>query len=56
MERLLKDLKPHPLNAQIYGHEIDQLVESIKENGILQPLLIDTWDRIISGTGGLRRP
>lgn len=50
MERLLKDLKPHPLNAQIYGHEIDpELVESIKENGILQPLLIDAWDRIISG-------
>jgi ParB-like chromosome segregation protein Spo0J/protein gp37 len=50
MEKLLKDLKPHPLNAEIYGSGVDpQLVESIKEHGILEPLVIDRSDRIISG-------
>jgi ParB/RepB/Spo0J family partition protein len=34
-------LKPHPLNARIYGLDIDDsFVEAIKKNGIYQPLLV----------------
>src|SRR5436190_14425549 len=48
--RKIDRLKPHPANDSIYGDKPDRkLIESIKDNGILNPLLI-AWDgRIISG-------
>jgi protein gp37/ParB-like chromosome segregation protein Spo0J len=50
MKKTLRELKPHPLNAEIYGDGADAaLVQSIKENGVLQPVLIDRSDRILSG-------
>jgi protein gp37/ParB-like chromosome segregation protein Spo0J len=43
-------LTVHPLNAEIYGDAADQtLVDSVGENGILQPVMIDSKDQIISG-------
>jgi len=48
--RRLDELKTHPLNARIYGDEADQpLVDSIMEHGVMQPVLIDKTNRIISG-------
>ena len=46
-----KDLKPHPLNEQIYGVEpVDlDLVESIKKHGLLENLVIKQDGTIISG-------
>ena len=50
MKRLVTELKPHPRNDAIYGDTADEkLVVSVRENGILTPLLIDFKDRIISG-------
>ena len=50
MKRLVTELKPHPRNDAIYGDTADEtLVASVRENGILEPLLIDRKDRIISG-------
>lgn len=49
-ERLLSDLKSHPLNLKIYGDEHDDiLLESIKTKGILNPIVITHDNRIISG-------
>lgn len=49
-KREVSKLKPHPLNAKIYGDEADdELVESIRQKGILSPLLIAHNNRIISG-------
>lgn len=44
-------LKPHPENIKIYGDEKpdEGLIESIKENGILEMLIITENDEIISG-------
>lgn len=48
--RKLSELQPHPENARIYGDAADSdLVESIRANGILNPLLITHDNRIISG-------
>jgi len=45
-----KDLKPHALNALIYGDNPDaELLDSIKAKGILTPLLITNQNVIISG-------
>ena len=50
MKRLTKELKPHPLNDSIYGDSADdKLIESIRQNGILEPLIVDHRNRIISG-------
>lgn len=44
------DLRPHPLNDEIYGDGADSdLVESIRNKGILNPLLITHDNLIISG-------
>ena len=44
------DLAPHPLNAQIYGEEVDaSFVNAVKRNGIYTPLLITRGKKIISG-------
>jgi ParB-like chromosome segregation protein Spo0J len=49
--RKLSDLKPHPLNLEIYGdpNPDDDLKNSIQKNGILTPLIISEDGRIVSG-------
>ena len=51
MEVNIKKLKPHPLNIKLYGEEeVDEgLVASIKEKGILVPIVIKEDKTIISG-------
>lgn len=45
-----KDLKSHPLNVKIYGEDgYQDLIESIRALGILQPLYINRKNIIISG-------
>ena len=46
-----RELKPHPLNIEIYGEEnVDaDLVKSIKLKGILEPLVIKEDNTILSG-------
>ena len=49
-KRITQDLRPHPLNDEIYGDRADSdLVESIKTKGVLNPLLITATNFIISG-------
>jgi len=44
------DLKPHPLNSWVYGDSYDnELLESIRAHGILEPILVTKDGRIISG-------
>ena len=44
------NLRHHPLNTEIYSlSDIDDLVGSIKEVGLLQALVIDQKNRVISG-------
>lgn len=46
----VKDLKPHPINNQIYGEEdIKELAEKIKESGWIKPLIIKPDGTVISG-------
>jgi len=50
VERKVSDLKPHPLNAKIYGDGCDtELMESIEKKGVLVPILIAGDGRIVSG-------
>jgi N6-adenosine-specific RNA methylase IME4/ParB-like chromosome segregation protein Spo0J len=44
-------LKPHPVNQKLYGAETipQDFIDSIKENGILEPLVIKRDGTIISG-------
>jgi len=45
-----KELKPHPKNAEIYDDRLDQDFEdSISENGILEPLVVNSQNVILSG-------
>jgi len=45
-----RDLIPHPISIKLYGdNHIDDLVESIREFGILTPLTITNANKIISG-------
>lgn len=46
-----RDLKPHPLNTQIYGVEVadEDLIDSIKSKGILEPIVIKDDNTILSG-------
>jgi ParB-like chromosome segregation protein Spo0J len=48
----LESLKPHPLNAKIYGAaESDQaLIQSIEAVGVLNAIIVDQKGRILSGT------
>jgi site-specific DNA-methyltransferase (adenine-specific) len=46
----VSQLKHHPLNKNIYNlSDIDDLVENIKEVGLLQPLVLDQNNQVISG-------
>ena len=55
MKVKVSTLKHHPKNKDIYElSSIDQLVESIKEVGLLQPLIIDTKNQVISGNRRLK--
>ncbi len=45
-----QDLRPHPMNDEIYGDRADsELVESVKQKGVLNPLLVTQQNLIISG-------
>ena len=47
---ILSSLKHHPKNKEIYTlSSIDELMESISEVGLLQPLIIDSRHQVISG-------
>src|SRR3990172_7381383 len=46
----IADLQPHPANQLIYGDCADEdLVNSIRENGVLSPLLVTTGGIMVSG-------
>lgn len=47
----VSDLEPHPKNTDIYGEEDleDSFVNSVREKGVLEPLVITRENRIISG-------
>ncbi|MBA2704625.1 MAG: DUF5131 family protein [Blastocatellia bacterium] len=48
--RRVDKLKPHPANQSIYGDKPNKaLIDSVKANGVLNPLLITWNNRIISG-------
>jgi DNA modification methylase len=55
MKRKTKDLKPSPHIQKLYGdfclvnNEDEELYNSIRENGVLEPLIISTNNEIISG-------
>ena len=50
MKVKVSTLKHHPKNKEIYTlSSIEELMESISEVGLLQPLIIDTQNQIISG-------
>lgn len=50
MELNVSQLRPHPLNERIYGTEpLDDLLESIKKHGIIEPLVVKLDGTIISG-------
>ena len=50
MKVKVSSLKHHPKNKEIYDlSSIDELMESISEVGLLQPLTIDTHNQVISG-------
>ncbi|WP_435180429.1 DNA methyltransferase [Halorussus sp. AFM4] len=50
-----ESLEPHPKNEEIYGDrelesdEDSPFLESIRENGVLTPIIVDQNDQIISG-------
>ena len=50
MKSKVSSLKHHPKNKEIYNlSSIEELMESISEVGLLQPLTIDTRNQVISG-------
>ena len=50
MKVKVSSLKHHPKNKEIYTlSSIEELMESISEVGLLQPLIIDSQSQIISG-------
>ena len=50
LPRRTEELRPHPLNESIYGDGADEkLIQSIREVGIIQPLIIDNKNRVVSG-------
>lgn len=53
MKRKVSDLRPHPLNNEVYDafdhSRAADLINSIKENGILEPLVVRDDGTILSG-------
>jgi len=50
MKVKVSTLKHHPKNKEIYNlSSIEQLMESISDVGLLQPLIIDNRNQVISG-------
>ena len=50
MKTAIKDLKSHPLNAEIYQLSgIEDLAASIEQVGLLAPLVVNTENQVISG-------
>lgn len=50
MKIKVSELSHHPLNKEIYDlSNIDELVSSIEEVGVLQPLVIDQFNQVVSG-------
>jgi len=50
MKVKVSSLKHHPKNKEIYNlSSIEELMESISEVGLLQPLIIDSRNQVISG-------
>ena len=53
MRKLISKLRPHPKNKDIYGDaeegQVDDLIESIKEVGLLHPPVITKDGFIVSG-------
>ena len=50
MKVKVSTLKHHPKNKEIYTlSSIEELMESISEVGLLQPLIIDSRNQVISG-------
>jgi len=50
MKVKVSSLKHHPKNKEIYTlSSIEELMESISEVGLLQPLTIDNRNQVISG-------
>jgi ParB-like chromosome segregation protein Spo0J len=46
----LTDIHPHPMNKEIYTiSDIDDLVDSIRSKGLLEPIVIDQNFHVISG-------
>ena len=55
MKTDVKHLKPHPLNAEIYQlSSIEDLAASIEQVGLLEPLVVNTENQVISGHRRLR--
>ena len=50
MKLYIKDIKPHPINSKIYTNtNIEDLEISIEENGLLEPIVVNKSNVIISG-------
>lgn len=50
LQRRCADLRPHPLNETIYGDRADgDLIESIRQRGVLNPILVTGDNLIVSG-------
>ena len=46
----VSSLKHHPKNKEIYSlSSIEELMDSISEVGLLQPLIVDSRNQVISG-------
>jgi len=48
----VEKLQPHPINSEIYSHnetQHEELMKSIELNGLLEPLVIDNQNTIVSG-------
>ena len=50
MKKSIRHLKPHPLNAEIYQLScIEQLADSIDQVGLLEPLVVNSKNQVVSG-------
>ena len=50
MKKSIRQLKPHPLNSDIYQLSgIEELAGSIDQVGLLEPLVINSKNQVISG-------